>query len=147
MRTGHCDRTRAWVSLQLDGCLSEFEGLLLERHLARCRACAAFARDLRAQTRLLRSAPREAPAAPVALPVRRRRLALPVSVASAAAAAAAAFVALHALPTNAHQRFVGGSRASALALVAPGDANLGVQRTAVPRSTGGLVRGQFGLPA
>ena len=41
----NCDRARAWVSLKLDGELSELEGFMLESHLARCEACRAFATD------------------------------------------------------------------------------------------------------
>lgn len=81
---------RSRVSLQLDGELSRFETVLVERHLGRCAGCAAFADDVRDSTELLRSAPLE-PAPPLWLPRRApaRRLATRVAAVSAAAAAAA----------------------------------------------------------
>ena len=58
-----CDRARAWVSLRLDGELSELEGFMLESHLARCEACRAFAADTVGFTTALRTAPLEPPRA------------------------------------------------------------------------------------
>jgi hypothetical protein len=56
-----CARSREWVSLRLDGELSELERLLLRRHLARCGSCRAFAADVEGATELMRSAPAEEP--------------------------------------------------------------------------------------
>jgi anti-sigma factor RsiW len=56
-QTKACERAGQWISLRLDGELSELEGATLERHLARCPACNATAAELTGITRLLRSAP------------------------------------------------------------------------------------------
>jgi anti-sigma factor RsiW len=69
--TKQCERARECASLRLDGELSEFEQALLVAHLARCEACASFARELEQ---------------PVSLPSRRRiGMRRPVEVAAAAA--------------------------------------------------------------
>jgi anti-sigma factor RsiW len=64
-----CERARQWTSLRLDGELSALEDQLLERHLATCASCHAFAARVEAGTALLRGAPPETP--------RRRFRALP----------------------------------------------------------------------
>jgi ferric-dicitrate binding protein FerR (iron transport regulator) len=56
-----CARAREWVSLRLDGELSELERLLLRRHLARCEGCRAFAESARATAELIRSTPQQTP--------------------------------------------------------------------------------------
>lgn len=38
-----CARTRFWVSLRIDGELSQLEGALLDAHLGRCPECREFA--------------------------------------------------------------------------------------------------------
>jgi anti-sigma factor RsiW len=81
-----CDRTRSWVSLSLDGELSEFERALVSAHLERCAQCAAFAAEATAATTLLRDAPLERVPMLVTLPARRRgvgSLALRVGAAAA----------------------------------------------------------------
>jgi anti-sigma factor RsiW len=86
-----CERAREWVSLELDGELSELEDALLRAHLGRCAACAAFASGVRTFTRELRAAPLEEPervAPPAEAPKRVRVRALQVLVAAAAVAAA-----------------------------------------------------------
>src|SRR5205809_4020229 len=57
--TGECDRARQWISAGLDGELSEFEGVLLEGHLAACKACTAFLVETRSLTNELRNTPME----------------------------------------------------------------------------------------
>lgn len=90
MRTITCDRARARISLDLDGELSEFETSLLDRHLRRCDACAAFASDARVATDLLRAAPLvPAPQFWVARRIAATRVAARVAAATAVAAAAA----------------------------------------------------------
>ena len=84
-----CDRARQWLSLDVDGELSEFERALLDAHLARCEDCRSFADDTHEFTALLRAAPLEALTHPVALPSRRSRLVRPLRVAAAAAAVVA----------------------------------------------------------
>lgn len=133
MRPAPCDTARARVSLQLDGELSRFEASLLERHLHRCDACAAFAGDARASTELLRTAPLE-PAPQFWLA--RRAAATRSAARAAAVAAATAAAALVAVSAVSLQH--GGARAGAgfglwptgLAVHPQGDANLGVQRVA-----------------
>jgi anti-sigma factor RsiW len=101
VRTSSCERARAWVSLALDGELSELERRLLEAHVSRCADCAAFGAQVEALVTELRSAPPE----PVPCAVRdnawRRRPVAPamrvVSRVAAATAAAAAGLAMFTL--------------------------------------------------
>lgn len=93
-----CGRAREWVSLRLDGELSEFERLLLRRHLGRCDECAALAKDLEATTRLLRGQPQWRPSrslvpgtSPVRVaPERRRRMVAVLALVVVSAAIGAA---------------------------------------------------------
>src|SRR5690349_16983252 len=89
-RRHRCERAREWVSLRVDGELSEFEGRLLDRHLARCLDCAAFATDVAGHATLLRETPLTPFRASLTLPPRRRLALHPVSLAAAAVVAAAA---------------------------------------------------------
>jgi ferric-dicitrate binding protein FerR (iron transport regulator) len=86
LRSLLCERTRGWVSLSLDGELSEFERALMDAHVARCLDCAAFAGEARQTTAMLRSAPLEPLPQALALPVRRRRIGAGALRVSAAAA-------------------------------------------------------------
>src|SRR5665647_3282158 len=86
VRTAECERACAWVSLSLDGELSELEQVSLRAHVGRCAACASFERGMDALTRELRTAPLERPAVVVMLP-RRRSAGVRVLQISAAAAA------------------------------------------------------------
>lgn len=72
MRPARCDRSREAISLRLDGTLSTFEAVLLERHLRRCGDCAAFAHAVTAQTSLLRAAELEEPSRHVVVPAGRK---------------------------------------------------------------------------
>jgi predicted anti-sigma-YlaC factor YlaD len=73
VRPAACERARAWVSLRLDGELSELERALLDAHLAGCGDCRAAATGVEGQTRAMRAAPLEPlPATPV-LPRLRSR--------------------------------------------------------------------------
>ena len=56
-KTNACDRAAQWVSLELDGELSQLEHAALERHLAGCARCREVAADVRSFTCLLREAP------------------------------------------------------------------------------------------
>lgn len=130
MRTATCDTARARVSLQLDGELSRFETTLLQRHLGRCAACAAFAEDVRVSTELLRDAWLERP--PQFWLTRRtatRQLAVRVAAVTAAAAAAA-LVAVSSLSLQ-HRANAGsagfGLWPTGLAIHPYGDSTLGVQ--------------------
>jgi anti-sigma factor RsiW len=91
VRIAECEHARSWVSLALDGELSEIEQASLRAHLGSCAACACFERDLDALTMELRAAPPARPAVEVMLP-RRRRVAvraLPIGAAAAAVVLAA----------------------------------------------------------
>ena len=96
-----CRRAHEWVSLRVDGELSQFEAVLLDAHLAGCEACRQFALTVSATTAELRRAPLERLDRPVGLPPRRRALLRPFSAGAAAAAAAAAgLVAFLVLPQD-----------------------------------------------
>jgi anti-sigma factor RsiW len=83
-----------WVSLALDGELSEIERVSLRAHVGRCAICAAFEGDVGALTVELRNAPlvplatagAGRAAIPVALPRRRSAAARVLQVSAAAAA-------------------------------------------------------------
>ncbi len=90
VRTGVCERARAWVSLSLDGELSELERRLLDAHLGRCAACDAFAAEVEGVVEGLRATPlTPVPAGATSSGWRRRRT-VPVRLAGRAAAVAAA---------------------------------------------------------
>lgn len=86
-----CERGREWISLRLDGELSELAQKMLDSHLARCNECRAFEADVVATARLVRATPLERPTQQVSLP-HARRLALSTRRMSAVAASAAAVV-------------------------------------------------------
>jgi predicted anti-sigma-YlaC factor YlaD len=95
-RSAECERARLWVSLGLDGELSELEGASLRAHLGSCAACAGFEHEAAELTRELRAAPLHAFDATVAVGARdnvvvalprRRTPAMRVLQVSAAAAA------------------------------------------------------------
>ena len=91
MRSGQtCDRAREWSSLRLDGELSELESALLEAHLKRCNACAAFAVAAEAVALQLRCAAPEQLEQPGRLPARRTASSLRAVQLGAAAALVAA---------------------------------------------------------
>jgi predicted anti-sigma-YlaC factor YlaD len=56
---GDCDRARQWASIELDGELSAFEGVLLHAHLAGCGSCREFHAGIGDFAAALRSAPEE----------------------------------------------------------------------------------------
>ena len=119
VQTPKCERARLWVSLRLDGELSEFEEVSLRAHVARCATCAGFALDVDALTTELRAAPHQQPAHPIALP-RRRSTAVRVLQLSAAAAAIVLAAGLGSLAGSLSS---GGTATVAVARVAGG--NLG----------------------
>jgi predicted anti-sigma-YlaC factor YlaD len=93
VRTADCERTRARVSLSLDGELSEIEQVSLRAHVGRCAECSGFERDLSALTKALRAAILERPAVGARLPHRRSTSVrvLQTSAVAAAVVLAAAF--------------------------------------------------------
>ena len=54
-----CDRGREWISLRLDGELSELAQKMLDSHLVRCGDCRAFEEQVSGIALQLRSAPLE----------------------------------------------------------------------------------------
>ena len=86
-----CDRTREWAALRLDAELSEFETAIMTAHLDRCQECRAFAADVAAITRELRSTPLEPLPRRIELRAARR---FPLAQRHIQVAAAAALVVL-----------------------------------------------------
>lgn len=84
VRGPQCDRTREWLSLRLDGELSQLESALLAAHLAACAGCQAFAGEVEAVTAWLRAAPLVPLARPVAVPRPSRLSARTLQLAAAA---------------------------------------------------------------
>jgi predicted anti-sigma-YlaC factor YlaD len=87
-----CERTREWVTLRLDGELSEFEGAMMSSHLERCEACRGFADGVAGFTQELRHATPEPLPRPVEIDW-PRRLRLPLRQFQVAAAAALVVIA------------------------------------------------------
>lgn len=89
---GRCDRARQWVSLRLDGELSELENALLQKHLLTCADCAEYDARLHTTAEVLRTTPAMASArrfqipAPVVVhfPLTRRLAVAAIAVAAAA---------------------------------------------------------------
>jgi predicted anti-sigma-YlaC factor YlaD len=89
-----CEEARMFVSLELDDELEDEERAQLVVHLARCEACARFARDVRARTSMLRAAAHEPLPAPVSLATVRRPRRTRVRLGAGAGAAVAAMLML-----------------------------------------------------
>jgi predicted anti-sigma-YlaC factor YlaD len=81
-----CERGREWISLRLDGELSELAQKMLDSHLARCADCRAFEEQVSGIAVQLRAAPLEQLERPIQVAYRRRRT--PVRAWSLGAAAA-----------------------------------------------------------
>ena len=56
-RTNTCERATQWISLDLDGELSQLEQAALARHLLSCSRCQAVSAAVSSFTRILREAP------------------------------------------------------------------------------------------
>jgi predicted anti-sigma-YlaC factor YlaD len=96
-RTTACEQAGQWISLRLDGELSELEQAALDRHVEECADCRAFGTELTGIAQLLRAAPlAELAREPIVVsPHRaRRRLVRGVGLATALAGAAAAVAAI-----------------------------------------------------
>jgi hypothetical protein len=87
-RSRICDRTRAWISAELDGELSEFESILVRGHLVHCGSCRTFKHDASAFADSLRNAPLEQMDRPVVVRRRGRVAFSPLRVPGIAALAA-----------------------------------------------------------
>lgn len=64
-RPAACDCARTYVSLELDGELSELELRLLSAHNERCESCRVYRDDVRTFTNSIRDAAFEAPSRPM----------------------------------------------------------------------------------
>jgi predicted anti-sigma-YlaC factor YlaD len=106
-----CEHARRRASLELDGELSQVEQALLRAHLGRCTACAAFAGDVDALTREIRTTPHVRPLRAV-LPARRRSAGRRVLQLGAAAAAVAIAAALGSLAGSLSSPDASGQRTS-----------------------------------
>ena len=84
----NCERSRAWISMRLDGELSELEQALLGAHLAACAACCDYERSVRGVVLAVRAQPLEQVEHPVVVSGRRRLRARPVTFVRVAAVAA-----------------------------------------------------------
>src|SRR5919201_7042079 len=89
-RPAICDRARTWVSLRLDGELSELEEALLLSHLRHCASCREYEESVRGAVLALRGQALEELGNPVAVPSRRRTVLGPTALAGAAGMRAAA---------------------------------------------------------
>jgi predicted anti-sigma-YlaC factor YlaD len=56
-RTNTCERTTQWISLDLDGELSQLERAALARHLSGCAGCREVSNEVGGFTHMLREAP------------------------------------------------------------------------------------------
>ena len=84
-RPANCERARAWVSLCLDGELSELEDALLAAHLRGCAACSGYEESVRGTVVALRARPLEQLEHPIAVVGRRQLLPRPATLARVAA--------------------------------------------------------------
>jgi predicted anti-sigma-YlaC factor YlaD len=91
-RTTSCERAAQWISLELDGELSELERARLARHLERCASCRAWSAEVGGFTSLLRTAPLVELSSPLAVLMPRLRSRRRAAVATLATVAAAAAV-------------------------------------------------------
>ena len=102
-KTSPCERAAQWISLRLDGELSELEEAALDRHLEACPRCLALSARVGGFTWMLREQPLlEVPSPVVVAPLRSRRRAraagkggLVLAFAAAIGSAAALFVLPH----------------------------------------------------
>jgi predicted anti-sigma-YlaC factor YlaD len=116
-----CDRARQWVSADVDGELSRFEGVLLAAHTAACPSCREFHAATLAITTTLRTEPLERPARLIEIKrVRRRirgRLAPAVAAMAVVAVGLGSLVASSDLQSGSVGSSLSGRQSSALARV------------------------------
>jgi len=89
-----CERARSWAALLPDRELSELERKLLDRHLASCEGCRAFAHEVEAVTLLIRTEELVPLTHPISVPSWRRHRGLTARMGSLGAAAAVALMAI-----------------------------------------------------
>lgn len=98
-----CERAAQWISLELDGELSEFERAALSRHLRRCEECSRARDGIAGFTRVIRDTPIVPVATldqPIASPARRPRRSRRVAAACVLAAALGSTAAAILLPQS-----------------------------------------------
>jgi predicted anti-sigma-YlaC factor YlaD len=147
-RTSVCERSREWVSLQLDGELSMLERRMLDVHLERCPGCRAFSDQVTGITGLVRIAEAEVPTRSIHVAVRRHPRNLGVTRRVMRSATAAAAIAC-AVAIGVVLPFGGGNDVSpGLLVVVPVDAEvvndgeiLRQERSEPPSRAGDPVRG------
>ncbi|HZQ04132.1 MAG TPA: zf-HC2 domain-containing protein [Gaiellaceae bacterium] len=113
-RTTPCERATQWISLDLDGELTELERAGLDRHLDRCPECRRLSAELAGLTTLLRSAPPVEPTGRVVVAASRRRARVASRIGFAAALASVVAVLATLATTRSSSDLLGGSQ-SALA--------------------------------
>src|SRR5215204_4052519 len=89
-----CERARSWAALAPDREISELERKLLDRHLAACESCRAFAHEVDAVTMLIRTEELVPLTHPISVPHWRRHVGLTARLGSLGAAAAVALMAI-----------------------------------------------------
>ena len=108
-RTNACERAMQWISLDLDGELSQLEQAALARHVDACDRCREVTTEVSAFTQLIRAAPLVELERPVAVAAPRRaraqvarRAAVSLAFAALAGVAALGGIVLTSGGTNAH---------------------------------------------
>src|SRR5439155_2670530 len=129
-----CDRGREWISLRLDGELSELAQKMLDSHLARCPDCSAFEEQVSGIALQLRATPLERLERPIEITHRRRRMPVRVwsmgAAAASLAAAAVGVVGFLSLPSS------GSLEAAPLVVVAPPSGNEDLRNFRTMRAAG-----------
>jgi predicted anti-sigma-YlaC factor YlaD len=142
----NCDRARAWVSLRLDGEISEIEEALLEAHLRTCPTCREFDDDVRGMVLTLRAQPLERVEHPVTVAGRRRLRVRTGAVASVAAVVAAVVGVTAVISTQAEKGPASHTPAKA-PVVAPDDQDLAQLRALRVLQLGGRPQRGSGVGA
>jgi ferric-dicitrate binding protein FerR (iron transport regulator) len=116
-RTTPCERASHWISLELDGELSELEQAGLVRHVARCAHCRQLQDELRGMTALLRATPLAEPIRQLTFASPRRQRARVASRLGFVAAVGAIVAAVAALVTTSSPNGLLGQSSQALSFV------------------------------
>jgi predicted anti-sigma-YlaC factor YlaD len=116
-RTTPCERASQWISLELDGELSELEQAGLVRHVARCDRCRELREELAGMTVLLRAEPLAEPLRELRFAAPRRRRARVASRLGFVAAVGAIVAAVAALITTSSPTGLLGQSSQALSFV------------------------------
>jgi anti-sigma factor RsiW len=115
-RTTPCERASQWISLELDGELSDLERAGLDRHVERCESCRALRVEMSGLTALLRGAPLAESGREVTVVTARRRRARAASRIGFVTAVGGIAAVVAALVTSSPSDLLGG-QPSALSFV------------------------------